>query len=262
MQNIKEIIVSKWQETLEALKTNLDSCGINDNYISSLTSYLYSAYKNKIPLILAGLNSIQLAKAISYIFNGNSISVIDCNNEIDITSANEVVIIKNFINSDKNVEIADLLIKKDKFYLIVVPHYEDLRLLPSSFFNYALPIILDFIVDKPFDDYIIYCVKAKNYIDYKVKQKISFKDKQNIEELMINLNISKLAQYNYLKLFSEAYSTNSSLTINTDLIIFLLSYANATNNKEIIENYYEENKSNYLLSIDYKKILDQYFYDF
>ena len=74
-----------------------------------------------------------------------------------------------------------MLIKKDQFYLIVAPHYEELRLLPFSFFNYALPIILDFIVDKPFDDYIIYCVKAKNYIEYKVKPNISFKDKQNID---------------------------------------------------------------------------------
>ena len=109
------MIVTNWQETIEELKNNLDCCGINADYLSSFATYTYSAYKNKIPILLSGKNSIQIAKAISYIFNGKNLDIIDCNNEINNYSNHEVAIIKNFINSVKITEITDMVINEISF---------------------------------------------------------------------------------------------------------------------------------------------------
>ena len=250
MKDINEKTVSNWKETIEELKNNLDCCGINSDYLSPFATYIYSAYINKIPILLAGKNTIEVAKAISYIFNGNDICILDCNRSIDKTFSNEVVIIKNFINSDKTVEITDLLIKRDKFYLINVSHFEDLCFLPSSFFNYALPVVLDYIIDEAFVfDKLVYCNKTKIYTDSENKRYNLFENKKKLKKLMDTLRISRLSQWNYLKIFSESYSLGEAININTDIIVFMLPYAYITTQLEILKTFMLNNSFS-------KKIID------
>ena len=254
------MIVTNWQETIEELKNNLDCCGINADYLSSFATYTYSAYKNKIPILLSGKNSIQIAKAISYIFNGKNLDIIDCNNEINNYSNHEVAIIKNFINSVKITEITDMVIKRDKFYLISVSHYEDLCFLPTSFFNYALPVILDFIINESLViENMVYCNKNKDYTYCETKVYSFFNNKKKLIKLMDKLEISKLSQWYYLKIFSEAYSIDKTVNLNTDLIVFMLAYSYATNRKKIIKKFIEENNNNQFKNI---KNLVNNFFDF
>ena len=101
--------------------------------------------------------------------------------------------------------------------MISVSHYEDLCFLPTSFFNYALPVILDFIINESLViENMVYCNKNKDYTYCETKVYSFFNNKKKLIKLMDKLEISKLSQWYYLKIFSEAYSIDKTVNLNTD----------------------------------------------
>ena len=82
------------------------NAGINDNYSKQFASLIYSAYVNRIPLILAGPNGQDIADALSSIVCGRMSSMLFCDGEYDSSVANrlrmddgEIITVENPFNS-------------------------------------------------------------------------------------------------------------------------------------------------------------------
>ena len=210
---------------------NTEVC-IYDNIVQNdFISYLYPAYMNRIPIILSGTNSMRLALELTdYIDGHNNSYSLDCNNNIDVNTPNKAVIITNLIESKRLVEIVELLEKRENFYIIVIPQKEDIRFLPYSFYDYALPIILDYLNNDLAANNNIDIISIKNLL-----KQMAYTDFSNqISELMNNLGVSKLTQWYYLILLSDNYYANNTLSDKEFLLLMLSFYVYATNRIELI----------------------------
>ena len=71
-------ICNSWKDTLVLLSECLEDAGVSNEYSSSLAAYLYSAYMEHTPLMLAGPNSSSIADALSYTLTGKSAGSLIC----------------------------------------------------------------------------------------------------------------------------------------------------------------------------------------
>lgn len=212
------------QENLKVFKA--------ENYVS----YLYSAFINKIPLIIFGEKSRQIAVKFANIIDDKPF-IIDCNNDIEIDTLNMVIIIDNLIESKKLVDVTELLEKRDKFYIIAIPDYNAAKSLPYSFYNYALPVLSDYIIDESGSNYDSNRKVINGYLEFEPCDENKLKLSNQIKDLLNDLRVSKLTQWLYLKLLSEAHLINNQLTEKEDLLFILLSFANVTNKIENFSNF-------------------------
>lgn len=85
------IVPKEWEpvvsveEELEELKENLRQAGTDKEHLAELAAYLYGAFQNKTPLLLAGPQGIFVANAISCSMTGRYAAVLDCCGEWDST---------------------------------------------------------------------------------------------------------------------------------------------------------------------------------
>ena len=176
---------------------------------------------------------MQIANDFANAVNNNPF-IFDCNNNIEIDSTQKVVIIDNLIESEKFDEIAELLEKRERFYLVVIPENVDLLYFNQSFYNYALPVFLDNIIDDYKSNYELNIEKIKEYLNYKPNSDNKYEVSEQINGLLNDLGVSKLIQWFYHKLLTDAHSINNQLSYQNDLLFMLLSIAITTNNKEVL----------------------------
>lgn len=225
LQNIMESLSGNIKEGNNESKNGIS---INKNFLP----YLYSAYINKIPLIMFGEKSKQIAIEFASFIDNNPY-ILDFNNSIEVDDiSNNIVVIDNLIESRKLVEIAELLEKRDKFYIITIPDNNVAKSLPHSFYNYALPVLSDYVIDESGSNHDSNRKVINGYLGFEPCDENELKLSNQIKDLLNDLRVSKLTQWLYTKLLTEAHLINNQLTEKEDLKFILLSYAN--NNEEIL----------------------------
>lgn len=141
---------SSWRDTFELLCENLQLAGIGSQWTTMLSSFLYSSYLNRMPLLLAGPNANAIADALSMTICGQKIDLLKCCGEQDAEA------ISGFVESDmaavQNPFHPDWVScsshSNNGFALWLHPFTEDLQIEPRSLYHYAYPVFTECFVDQ------------------------------------------------------------------------------------------------------------------
>ena len=169
-ENLKS--VSDWRKLVEILGAELAETGVSEKYSSGFAAYLYSAYVNKIPVLLAGPGGSYIADAFSAAVSGRTSGVIDCSEkyyagiEKDIVSADdEVFAVVNALRNEWITYIPELA-AYDKHFFIIHPFTEDLLIEPKSLLSYVLPVLTEPVMESLPVGELCGAVKTGDFADY------------------------------------------------------------------------------------------------
>lgn len=141
---------SSWKDTFELLCDNLQLAGIGSQWTIMLSSFLYSAYLNRMPLLLAGPNAKAIADALSMTIYGKKVDLLKCCGEQDAAA------LSSFVESDMAAVqnpfhpdwISCISHSNNGFALWLHPFTEDLQIEPNGLYHYAYPIFTECFVDQ------------------------------------------------------------------------------------------------------------------
>lgn len=135
------------------LSGNLRFAGIAEEYASKLSYYLYAAYLQRFPIMLAGPNGEAVADAFSCIVNNQLAGKVDFHGDFDSNtfsmirhSSDKVIAVTNPFNS-RWISYLPKLLENDKFYIFTTPYPEEMQLEPSSLYNLVFPLSIDEMID-------------------------------------------------------------------------------------------------------------------
>lgn len=141
---------NSWRDTFELLCDNLQFAGIGSQWTTMLSSFLYSSYLNRMPLLLAGPNANAIADALSMTIYGKKIDLLKCCGEQDAEA------ISGFVESDMAAVqnpfhpdwVSCISHSNNGFTLWLHPFTEDLQIEPRSLYHYAYPVFTECFVDQ------------------------------------------------------------------------------------------------------------------
>lgn len=135
------------------LSENLESAGIAGEYASKLSYYLYAAYLQRFPIMLAGPNGEAVADAFSCMVNNQLAGKVDFHGDFDSNtfslirhSSDKVIAVTNPFNS-RWISYLPKLLENDKFYIFTTPYPEEMQLEPASLYNLVFPLSIDEMIE-------------------------------------------------------------------------------------------------------------------
>lgn len=141
------------KDFLGNLSENLESAGIAGEYASKLSYYLYAAYLQRFPIMLAGPNGEAVADAFSCMVNNQLAGKVDFHGDFDSNtfslirhSSDKVIAVTNPFNS-RWISYLPKLLENDKFYIFTTPYPEEMQLEPASLYNLVFPLSIDEMIE-------------------------------------------------------------------------------------------------------------------
>ena len=235
------------EDVLDCLSENLDEAGIGRAYQNTLSKYLYVALKKRVPIILAGPNGIEIANALSACLYGRECGVLHCYGEYNasvvedcMSSDDKIVLIEDAFVGNWSTPIVNLLRNNDKYFLLSVPFAEDLKIIPSSIVNYAIPLVTEIFVDHRADRNF---EKIECDEDYAKYEKTGNRYKK-YDNLLNSLGMKTYARFIIAELIGEYHSImNNSDYCKGDYEYVLLSIAYLNDKIDILRDYVANNDS-------------------
>lgn len=160
-------VCENWMETLDLLQTNLQLAGVRKEWLRWFSSFLYSAFYNGMPLLLAGPNAEAIANAISLTIFGKTVSHLKCHGEMDTSLLTayveaDLVAVENPFHPDWLACMPQIM--EHSFSLWLHPFAEDLAVEPKSLWDYVYPVFTECFVDQmPKQDQMIGGQKKQGY---------------------------------------------------------------------------------------------------
>lgn len=141
---------SSWKDTLVLLWDNLQLAGVGSQWTGMLSSFLYSAYLNHMPLLLAGPNAEAIANALSMTIYGKRVDILKCCGEQDVKAISsfaksDMAVVQNPFHPDW---ISCISQPDNGFALWLHPFTEDLQIEPRSLYHYAYPVFTECFIDQ------------------------------------------------------------------------------------------------------------------
>lgn len=141
--NAAEQLIEKKKSLLE---NNLPYAGVSHESKHAMASVLYSAYVNKLPLLLMGPSSKEIADTLSLSVTGNYANQLQCDGPCDIRIIREsykstgVLVVTNAFGSDWMISLLQELNQAKCLIVFVHPFIEDISIEASSLYSYCCPI--------------------------------------------------------------------------------------------------------------------------
>ena len=141
-----------WKETLGLLWDNLKLAGVGPQWSGMLSSFLYSAFLHRMPILLSGPNAEAIASSFSLTVYGKSLDVLKCCGEQDLDAIAEykkssLAAVQNPFHPDWIMCIPQT--SNNGFTVWLHPFIEDLQIEPRSLYNYVYPVFTECFVDQP-----------------------------------------------------------------------------------------------------------------
>lgn len=152
-KNLQEYAV--WEDALDFASGEFEKAGVAQDCRTGLAAFLFSAYREKQPILLAGPNALDIAQAFCAAAAAKKHGVLCCEGHCDgqifsqIGAEGErIVIIHNLLTGGWMNRLPEILAHKNIFYIAVHPYTEDIRTEPKSLFGSMLPLFTEFFVDQ------------------------------------------------------------------------------------------------------------------
>lgn len=148
-------VLKNSDDVIEYLADNLKEAGVQESYTRGLAAYLYSAYRYRTPVLLAGPNGLAIAQAFSMTLFSRTVAILSCVGDYTEKvckeckeSEDNVVAIMNPFCAGWTQQLPTAVFDSGKFFFLLSPYAEDLQVEPMGISNYVLPLMTEFLVDK------------------------------------------------------------------------------------------------------------------
>ncbi|MDO4973075.1 MAG: hypothetical protein Q4E38_02580 [Eubacteriales bacterium] len=241
--NADDLEVSNdWRELLLNLQAELPEAGVAADKIVALSGFLYAAYLNKMPILMAGPNGNEIANAFSLALFGCTPATLHCGgdyNENDLrkcsNSDTEVVIVENPFEHDWYPSVLKLLSNRNRYYILVHPFAEDLAIEPNSLINYCFPMFTDKLVDS---------APTMNYLGGRMAEPFkAFVPKTDIDvrecysKLLQEMKLSLIAKNTIQRILTDYHQLIPDKKIDNDYIFVLEPLALFLDKTDVLEKY-------------------------
>lgn len=218
--------IHDWKDALDVLCYELIEAGVAQKYAQKFAAFLYSAYINRIPILMAGPNGEDIAEAFSVSLFGKTAGVADCSVsyfpgfEREITAGNDnVFIVKHVFRSEWITHIPDFQ-KLSGYCFIVHPFAEDLIIEPKSLFTYALPVFTELIADSPSKGNYIGAKRSESYKEYQHEKPGAIHD-----SLLRSFGFTVYTRYRVKAVLDDFHALSDSHDVDSDCLFALFPYA-------------------------------------
>ena len=225
-----------WDEIVDELKDNLPGAGVAEYFQEALAALLYTVYRSKRPILLAGYTSEEIAQVLSVSVTGKYADVLTCSGACSIPMIQKafegdgVLIIRNPFSGDWLDALVQESKNATKQLIFCHPYSEDLSIEPQSLFNYILPIYTDIISNNEPDIHELYGARLKQDAEDFVPKYKKVVPSETLAALKVNAVLQSRMQwlFNSTKLIADSDNKSSALIYNC----LLTSYADAVGRGE------------------------------
>lgn len=199
-KNIDEspFCIENKEDLIESLAYNIVNSGVSSDLSEVVAAYLIAAYTLKIPLILAGPNSVEIANALSASLKNRTADIFYADDDITLDSLEEnenITMVFGTFNSSNMDKILPFGLKTNRFFIYVLSTSEELLIETKGIFNYGLPLFTELFVEKR-PEYVFEGSIYNEPIDIDLNSKVNL--------LISKRNISKLT-YGFCKDILSCY---------------------------------------------------------
>jgi hypothetical protein len=215
---------------IDDLSTNLNICGINNEYTFDLAQYIYATFANKMSLLLVGYNTRKVANAISYITAGIEADIISLplgyNDYIELIgmvkdSQSKIILIENAVDTvSENVYMPLIKENQDKLLIFSMESSENISLIPKSVFNYMVMVDLDLLLGFESNDEMLKGLTNIREFDTSIDASLKSSNLRTLNKLE---SVIKLSNSHKLKI-AEIMSIIQCLKSENSLYDVLLFY--------------------------------------
>lgn len=242
-------ICESWRDELALLQGNLSFMSFDSDESRDLnkllSAFLYAAYVQNIPLLIAGPYAHEFADAVSLSVAGRYAGILTLDGRCDAdtikqleTSDDTVIVIQNIFGKDWDDNLLQSLMRLNKFIIWTRPYTEDLLIEPKGLYNYALPLFTEhFIETKPTNQFIP-GMHSKEFCQYPI-QKIPF----NRSKVLQQLGVSKLAASHLHMVLSNASVMIDLRNRDLEFLFAILPFAVLTEQKDFLGEILDTEKN-------------------
>lgn len=249
---------TNWYDFSLSLMDNLETAGVENNdktqdLLKGLAGFLYAAYIDKIPILLAGPNAKNIANAFSSAVYGKLADQFYCEGEFQYTKLKETnesdfVTINNVFHADW-IDHIDEITGNLNYCWFTNAFAENLIIEPKGLYNYMIPIVTDlFVAGRPETGY---CGKQAKDFEF---EETSRRNK-NIRQFLKETGSGSLYRKN-IELVLKTLTGMPDYSEDWDYYFALLPYAVVTGNENILYEMLESSDQN--ISKDCFEIIKQY----
>lgn len=224
----KSDVNDNYEQVLQTLNNELLEAGVADSSVVGLSVILYSAYINRIPLLLAGPNGMDIACAFYAALKCMKPAVLACEGDLSeqdikrcLSSSNDLVVVETPFKAEWRNAVIKMLSKRDRMYILVHPYAEDLCIEPKGLFNYCVPLLTEMFVDSFATGQYVGGRCSETYMPYVSQVKKGLYDK-----LFASMNIRSIAKMSCQVLLSDLHKLSRTGGVDADyeMILYPLSY--------------------------------------
>ncbi len=240
-------VCDDWKAVIATISDELVLAGVNSKYSEGFASYLYSAELNRVPLLLAGPNAIEIVNAYTAARYGRLSAFVDCNLSYDHSVERSLLEIKepiitlvNALNTEWINRIPTLIKKAQSYCFVVHSYADDLVLEPRDIFYYMLPVYTDLLVDKSADSNFWAGMESDGFKPF-VSEGVNWNVPSKITK---QLRIPPIITTNFNRILSDVDVMTEESTLDVAVLCSLIPFARATGNLSemltLIENKSEK----------------------
>lgn len=252
-------INASWEEELETICAELPEAGIAAKFVPALATFLYSAYLNRVPLMLMGPNGKAIADAFSAALFGETCAQLICEGNYSHSvlqrteeSNAQIVVIDNVFDAKWNYYINNYSQRSSKFLIAVNPFAEDLQIEPRGIVNYWIPVMTELFVDARPSCEFVGGKRSEGFCAYTKENAKPYHNK-----LFQKLHLSSLSTKTLQQLLADLHSLNHNIQEEYDYLFSALPCAYVTNAMDTLRDHIEGKQ----LASDMKGILGAYLGD-
>lgn len=242
-------ICASWKDELALLQGNLSFMSFDSNESRDLnkllSAFLYAAYVQNIPLLIAGPYAHEFADAVSLSVTGRYAGILTLDGRCDAdiikqlkTSDDAVIVVQNAFGKDWDDNLFQSLMRLNKFIIWIRPYTEDLLIEPKGLYNYVLPLFTEhFVETKPTNPFVP-GMHSKKFCQYQLQ-----KAPPNRSIMLQKLGISKLAASQLRMVLSNASTMIDSRNRDLELLFAILPFAVLTGQKDFLVEILDTEKN-------------------
>lgn len=204
--------VNSYKDCLSLLESNLPYAGVSHESKRAMAAVLYSAYVNKLPLLLMGPSSKEITDTLSLSVTGSYANRLQCDGPCDIGIIREayrstgILVVTNAFGSDWMISLLQELNQAKCLIVFAHPFVEDISIEASSLYGYCCPISTVDTVDNLADMNGVTGVCFSDNFETYVP---TVKSSKRTDELM-NMRASKLFMRNLAYIEGNAVSISGN----------------------------------------------------
>lgn len=242
-------VCESWKDELALLQGNLSFMSFDSDESRDLnkllSAFLYAAYVQNIPLLIAGPYAHEFADAVSLSVAGRyaGILVLDGRCDTDIIkqleiSDDNVIVVQNTFGKDWDDSLLQSLMRLNKFIIWTRSYTEDLLIEPKGLYNYALPLFTEHFVETKPTHQFVPGMRSKEFCQYTL-QKNSF----NRSKVLQQLGVSKLAASRLHMVLSNASVMIDLRNRDLEFLFAILPFAVLTGQKDVLGEILDTEKN-------------------